>query len=164
MAFPNKMISNIGTTLMSNQDFAKFMIYNDESQKDILSMPDIKNPVKKLRNKKVFFNRRVEKVLKEADVSVYITLFKYNLYKDRSRIIKSTNIEIGVVCHDECQDTFNGLRDAALVCCIVDAITENEEISGIGKIKLESCSPMFNLDTSYNGFSIVVSAESFGDM
>ncbi|MCU6009211.1 hypothetical protein H3U41_20415, partial [Clostridioides difficile] len=52
----------------------------------------------------------------------------------------------------------------ALVCCIVDTITENEEIAGIGKIKLESCSPMFNLDTSYNGFSIVVSAESFGDM
>ncbi len=47
------MISNIGATLMSNQDFAKFMIYNNESQKDILSMPDIKNPVKELRNKKV---------------------------------------------------------------------------------------------------------------
>ncbi|HBF7094923.1 TPA: hypothetical protein KOU56_004050, partial [Clostridioides difficile] len=70
MAFPNKMISNIGTTLMSNQDFAKFMIYNDESQKDILSMPDIKNPVKELRNKKVFLNRRVEKVLKDVDISV----------------------------------------------------------------------------------------------
>ncbi|WP_227451991.1 hypothetical protein [Clostridioides sp. ES-S-0108-01] len=149
---------------MSNQDFAKFMIYNNESQKDILSMPDIKNSVKKLRNKKVFFNRRVEKVLKEADVSVYITLSEYKPYKDRSRIIKSTNIEIGVVCHDECQDTFNGLRDAALVCCIVDIITENEEIAGIGKIKLKGCSPMYNLDTSYNGFIIIVSAESFGDI
>lgn len=39
---------------MSNQDFAKFMIYNDESQKDILSMPDIKILLKNLETKKYF--------------------------------------------------------------------------------------------------------------
>ncbi|WP_219710563.1 hypothetical protein, partial [Clostridioides difficile] len=111
MAFPNKMISNIGTTLMSNQDFAKFMIYNNESQKDILSMPDIKNPVKELRNKKVFLNRRVEKVLKDADISVFIIMAEYRPCTTGSREIKKTKIEIGVVCHDECQNTANGLRD-----------------------------------------------------
>ncbi|MCI9976455.1 hypothetical protein JY742_10010 [Clostridioides difficile] len=158
------MISNIGTTLMSNQDFAKFMIYNDESKKDILSMPDIKNPVQRLRNKKVFFNRRVEKVLKKADVSVYIMLREHRRCSEASRTVKKTKIEIGVVCHDECQDTVNGLRDVALVDCIVNTITENKEIAGIGKIKLEDTYQMNSLSTDYNGFIITVSAESFGDM
>lgn len=164
MDFPNKLISNIGTTLMSNQDFAKFMIYNDESEKDILSMPDVKNTVKELRNKKVFLNRRVEKVLKEADISVFIIMAEYRPCSEGSRTVKKTKIEIGVVCHDECQDTANGLRDVALVCCIVDIITQNEEIAGIGKIKLENVYQMYNLSTDYNGFVITVSAESFGDM
>ncbi|MBY2040707.1 hypothetical protein KWT41_19705, partial [Clostridioides difficile] len=58
----------------------------------------------------------------------------------------------------------NGLRDVALVCCIVDIVTQNEEIAGIGKIKLENVYQMYNLNTDYNGFVITVSAESFGDM
>lgn len=164
MAFPNKLISNIGTTLMSNQDFAKFMIYNDESEKDILSMPDVKNPVKQLRNKKVFFNRRVEKVLREADISVFIIMSEYRPNSEKSKEVKKTKIEIGIVCHDKCQDTANGLRDVALTDCIVEIVTKNKEIAGIGKIKLESVYQMYNLSTDYNGFIITVSAESFGDM
>lgn len=65
-------------------------------------MFDVKNFVKEFKNKKVFLNRRVEKVLKDVDILVFIIMVEYRLCIIGSREIKKIKIEIGVVCYDEC--------------------------------------------------------------
>ena len=72
----NVVISEVATRLMTNPDFYKFVYYKDidEEGEDILSMPDLDNPVEELYRKQVWLHRRPDKVLHNQDVNVFITL------------------------------------------------------------------------------------------
>ena len=59
------------------------MVYKDNEDDNVFDLPEIDNPIELLKDKKVFYGRRVATVLKEADISMYITLYDYRPYVKR---------------------------------------------------------------------------------
>lgn len=165
--FPNKLIHNIGTRLMLDTIINKFLYYSNVTDENIFELPELDNPIGLLKNNKVFYGRRVNKVLESADISVYITVYDYAPLQKRfekSNSLSTTKIEIGVVCHVDCADTLNGLRYWIVAQRIADMFKEDEnrDISSVGKIKLESIRPLFNMpNPEYEGYQIVVRADNF---
>ena len=72
----NVIVSDVLTRLITNPDFYKLVYYKDvdEEGEDILSMPDLEDPVSALYKKQVWLHRRPDKVLHNQDVNVFITL------------------------------------------------------------------------------------------
>ena len=58
-SFQDRYIAKVATALMLDDEINKMLYYNDVCDKDIYTLPKIKNPVKELQNVKVFCNRRV---------------------------------------------------------------------------------------------------------
>ena len=161
--FPNKLIHDIGTKIMLDDVVNKFMVYKDNKEENIFELPEIDNPIELLKNKKVFYGRRVSTVLKDADISIYITLYDYRPYVkryDKSRLITTTKIEIGVICHENCRNSINGLREVAVGCRIIDIFRDEQSLGSIGRINLESCKALYNMPVEYHGYQIILSAES----
>ena len=108
-SFPDKYITKVSTILMTDEVINKMLYYNNECNVDIYSLPEVKNPIKELREKKVFCNRRVEKVFLQGDISIFINLRKDNpatINGKTSRFIETLGLEIGVICHESCRRTF----------------------------------------------------------
>lgn len=161
--FPNKLIHNIGTKIMLDNVINRFLVYKDNEDDNVFDLPEIDNPIELLKDKKVFYGRRVATVLKEADISMYITLYDYRPYVkryDKSRLITTTKIEIGIVCHDNCRNSLNGLREIAVGSRIIDIFKEEQNLGTIGRIELESFKSLYNMPVDYHGFQIILSAES----
>ena len=72
VGLPNRVMNEMCAELMANQDFAKFVYYKDNSG-DILSLPDLENPHKLLKNKQVHINRKILQYLRYF--SIYMNLF-----------------------------------------------------------------------------------------
>lgn len=160
---PNELIYNVGTKIMLDDIINKFMFYKDNKDDNIITLPDIDNPIDSLKNKKVFYGGRIATVLKEADITMYITLYDYRPYVkryDKSNFIATTKLEVGVICHENCRNSLNGLRELCVGSRIVDIFKEEQNLGTIGRIKLDSFKPMHNIPTSYYGFQIILSAES----
>ena len=68
--FPNKLIHNIGTKIMLDDVVNRFLVYKDNEDDNVFDLPEIDNPIELLKDKKVFYGRRVATVLKEADISM----------------------------------------------------------------------------------------------
>lgn len=161
--FPNKLIHDVGAKIMLDDIINRFLVYKDNEEDSVFDLPKIDNPIGLLKDKKVFYGRRVTTVLKEADISIYITLYDYRPYSkkyDKSRLITTTKIEIGVICHNNCRNSLNGLRDIAVASRIVDIFKEEQSLGTIGRIELENTKALYNMPTDYHGFQIILSAES----
>ena len=161
--FPNKLIHNIGTKIMLDDVINRFLIYKDNETDNTFDLPKIDNPIELLKDKKVFYGRRVMSVIKESDISIYITLYDYRPYSkryDKSRLITTTKIEVGVICHNNCRNSLNGLRDLAVATRIIDIFKEEQSLGTIGRIELENTKALYNMPTDYHGFQIILSAES----
>lgn len=168
IGFPNKLIHNLGTRIMLDPIVNKFMYYSNIDDENILELPEVDNPIGLLKNNKVFYSRRIDKVLTSADISLYITLYDYApLVKrfEKSNSLSTTKIEIGVVCHISCRDTLNGMRDLIVAQRIADMIKEDEnrDISGIGKITIDTgVRHLYNMpNPEYDGFQLVVKSDNF---
>lgn len=168
IGFPNKLIHNLGTRIMLDPIVNKFLYYSDVEDENILELPDVENPIGLLKNNKVFYSRRIDKVLDNADIQLYITLYDYAPLQKRfekSSSLSTTKIEIGVVCHAKCRDTLNGLRDLIVMQRIADILEEDEnrDIAGIGKIKIDTgIRHLYNMpNPEYDGFQMVVRADNF---
>lgn len=159
----NKLISEIAVCLMNNQDFAKFVYYIEEKDdgEDILTLPDIENPVEVLAKKQVHANRRVPKVLHEKDVNVFINFADSRNYGGNSTTVKTIALKISILVHNDCLYTANGKRDVILVDCISDILESREMISGIGKCTVSSVKALYGLHVEYNGFEISCKVDVF---
>ena len=73
-SFPDKYITKVSTILMTDEVINKMLYYNNECNVDIYSLPEVKNPIKELREKKVFCNRRVYKVYLQGDITIFINI------------------------------------------------------------------------------------------
>ena len=165
--FPNQAIKEIGSLLMNDTIFNRFVYYDSIDDEDILSLPLIDNPVSELENKKVFYSRKVDRILHDAGMFVYIVLKSYKPetqnYK-KSFYISDTTIEIGVVCHNKYRDTLNGSREVAVACRVAELVCENEELSGIGRFELVGFEPNYNIPPEYTAYRILVSVNNFSGL
>lgn len=165
--FPSRYLIKVANEIMLNEKINKMMYYNSEDKKDIYSLPEIENPIKELKDKKVFINRRINEILLDADISVFVNVYRdfpYTNYYKSSRTIQQCKIEVGVVCHNDCRFTLNGLRDAIVYKEIQKIFKENKNLMTIGFPTLEQTYPMYNMPYEYVGYASVFTLEYFESM
>ena len=162
--FPDRMILKISNMIMLDPEINKILYYNKEKSEDIYSLPEVKNPISLLKDEKVFMDRRVGKVQKESDISVFIDLTNDESYLrryERSRFFRTCKIEIGVICHENCRKTINGIREDMIIKKIIELLSNVKFEGGIGEAYLEPVAQLYNLPYGYNGYSTKLSIDYF---
>lgn len=165
--FPNRYILKVSNALMLDEQFNKMMYYNSVDDKNIYTLPKVKNPIEELKDKKVFLNRRIDKILDTADISVFINVYRdvphINYYRVSPKI-RQLKLEIGVICHNDCRSTLNGMREIIVFKRIQDIILNDDSLKGIGRPTIESTYPMYNMPYEYVGYALVITLEYFANM
>ena len=123
-----------------------------------------KQPIPKhtLLEKKIHINRRIDSILTESDIGLFINL--YNIVPTTAGYQPSKNVktyvyQIGVICHKDIRKTMNGYRELAIIYRIIQMLEETTARGGIGKLKLENVYPIFDIPTDYIGFSVRICTE-----
>ena len=153
----NVIVSEIATRLMTNSDFNKLVYYKDvdEDGEDILSMPDLEDPVGELYRKQVWLHRRPDKVLHNQDVNVFITLDDFRNEYAKNKDIKTMTFKVAVLVHKECLLTPNGSRDIALLCCISDIIEKDDYFKGLGDCRVYRVNHLIGLNLENSVYEII---------
>lgn len=153
----NIIMSEISTRLMINPDFYKFVYYKDvdENGEDILSMPDLDDPVGELYKKQVWLHRRPDKVLHNQDINVFLTLEDFRNESAKNPNIKTITFKIAILVHKECLLTPNGSRDIALLSCVSDIVETDDYFKGLGRCKVHRVNHLFGLGVEYSGYEII---------
>ena len=161
----NIVMSDIATRLMTNSDFNKLVYYKDidEDGEDILSQPDLENPVEKLYKKQVWLHRRPDKILHDKDVNIFITLDDFRNESSMNTNIKTLTFKIMILVHKDCLLTPNGLRDVALLCSISDIIEKDDYFKGLGKCNVYRVNQLYGLNTEYSGYEVVCKVDGIRD-
>lgn len=165
--YPSRLIIKIANTIMLDSEINKMLYYNNINDKDIYSLEEVVNPIGKLKDDKVFIDRRIEKIWKDSDISVFINLLKdapYSRNYTKSRRIRTVEIEIGVICHSNCRKTINGFRDSIVFNRIKTVICENETLQGIKGVAWGETIQMYNMPKDYMGYSTKILVDYFGSM
>lgn len=163
-SFQDRYIAKVATSLMLDDEINKMLYYNDVCDKDIYTLPKIKNPVKELQDVKVFCNRRVEKVFLESDISLFVNLKKDSPYTKngkRSVFVESLNVEIGVICHNACRKTLNGARESIVFDRIQYVLKNTEYLEEIGKPVITSTDQIYNIPLTFDGYVLSFTIDYF---
>ena len=155
--FSSNYMTKLATIFMLDKQVNKFLYYNNILDEDILSQPDVKNPISALNENKVFVDRKIDKIIKEGDITLFINVKSDAPYSDGARVSSLYNvltIEIGVICHKSCRKTINGIRELVVTDRVRQILTKTPELQGIGDLTIKSCSPMYSIPYyDYNGYS-----------
>lgn len=158
--FPTLVMNNIVSTILSDDIVTKMMYYKYEGDNgNILDKPPVENSYENLYKSQVYIHRRIPDILYKAKVFVVVNMADYRPYKYQSRNIKTTNVRINVVCHEDILYTPHGLRDVVVATRIVD-ILENKNLGTLGKMTVIRTVPILGLNKEYTGFEIVLTCES----
>ena len=79
ITFPDRYINKVGTLLMLDDTINKMLYYTNTTEDDILSLPKVKEPIKNLNDKKIFIDRRVNKLFDaifESDCYIFLNMYK----------------------------------------------------------------------------------------
>lgn len=163
VGLPNRVMNQMCAELMGNQDFAKFVFYKEDDG-DILRLPNLENPHKLLKNKQVFINRKIPKILEKYDINVFMTLSRWQSSKpfrgNTSQTIDEVTIKVVVLMQESCLSTENGNRDVALISIIKD-IVEKSDLNGIGKCLVTDVAELYALPPEYHGFEMYIKVYGF---
>lgn len=151
----NEILSEMISRLITNKDFYKFVYYKDISDKDILSMPDLDDPVTELYNKQVWLHRRPQKVLHEQDVNIFLTLEDLRNESAKNKKIKTMTFKIGILCHESCLTTANGSRDIALLDIVERIVEDDIYFASLGECRVNRVNHLFGLGLEYSGFEVI---------
>ena len=153
----NVIISEVLTRLMTNPDFYKLVYYKDvdENGEDILSMPDLEDPVGELYKKQVWLHRRPDKILYNQDVNIFVTLDDFRNESAKTPSIKTMTFKVAILVHKECLLTPNGSRDIALLCCVSDIVENDDYFRGLGRCSVYRVNHLLGLGMEYSGYEIV---------
>ncbi|MGL5650042.1 MAG: hypothetical protein ACRDDY_19605 [Clostridium sp.] len=151
----NQIISEMIMRLMTDEVFYKFVYYKDTHDEDILSMPDLDDPVSELYNKQVWLHRRPKKILHEQDVNVFLTLEDMRNETAKNKDIKTMAFKIGILVHENCLTTANGSRDIAILERVQYLIENDAYFSGLGECRVNRVNHLFGLGIEYSGFDVI---------
>lgn len=165
--FPSLLTMKISNMIMLDSEINKMLYYNEVNDKDIYSLDEVSNPIGELKDKKVFIDKRVDKVWKESDISVFINIsndIPYSRNYKKSRFIRTCEIEIGVICHTDCRKTINGLRESIVFNRIKELLYKNDSLGTVGEIQWGSTNQMYNTQYGYIGYSTKIEFDYLGDV
>ena len=166
--FSSNYMTKLATTFMLDDKINNLLYFNDVLDKDIYSLEKLKNPISLLNKNKVFIDRKIDKIIKEGDVSMFINVKNdapyWNGFKN-SLLYNQLSIEIGVICHKTCRETINGIRELIISDRIKEIVTTKPELQGIGNVTIKSSSPMYSIPYyDYNGYSTIIELIYWKDM
>lgn len=167
--FPNRYIQKLATILMLDEEINKMLYYNEVIDKDIYSLPDVVNPVKELKDNKVFINRRVTDIFQSnqrPDAYIFVNLYSdapCTISKGKSRFIDTLRLDVGVICNDECRNTLNGAREAIIFDRITDILKSDERLEGIGKPKISQTKQTYSIPYGWNAYIVTVEINYFAN-
>ena len=166
--FSSNYMTKLATTFMLDDKINKMLYYNEVLDKDIYSLEKLKNPISLLNENKVFIDRKIDKIIKEGDISLFINVKNDSPYDNNGKtslFYNELTIEIGVICHKTCRKTINGIRELIISDRIKEIVTIKEDLQGIGNVTVKSSSPMFSIPYyDYNGYSTVLELIYWKDM
>lgn len=165
--FPSRLLIKISNLIMLDNEINKMLYYNAVNDKDIYMLDELENPIGDLKDSKVFIDKRVEKVWRESDISVFVNLSKDSPYSNggrKSKMIRTVEIEIGVVCHSNCRKIINGFRDTIVSNRIKTVLCNEDSIQGIKGVMWGDTTQMLNVPQDYSGYTIKISVDYFGKM
>lgn len=166
--FSSNYMTKLATTFMLDDKINKMLYYNEVLDKDIYSLDKLKNPISLLNENKVFIDRKIDKIIKEGDISMFINVKNDSPYKNGNKIsllYNELSIEIGVICHKSCRKTINGIRELIVSDRVKEIVTTNPDLQCIGDITVVSSSPMYSIPYyDYNGYSTVIELIYWKDM
>lgn len=153
---------------MLDKQINKMLYYNDVLDEDIYSLADVKNPISALNENKVFVDRKIDKIIKEGDISIFVNVKSDSPYTDGNRtsfLYNTLVIEVGVICHKSCRKTINGIRELVVTDRIKQILTTDADLQGIGDLVIKSSSPMYSIPYyDYNGYSTTFEIIYWKDM
>ena len=160
----NYLMSEIVIKLLNHKEFTKFVYYKDVSDKDILSLPDLKNPSVMLRNQ-IFRNRRTPKILETQDVCIFMSLDDIRNYGgSKTKKIKTIWIDIGFIVHQSCSNTIHGSREVAIISAIEKALDGTFFSKAIGTCEIDRVVPLAGIPYEWNGYQVRVKLDGFSDV
>lgn len=154
----NYLISELTNKLVMDKDFNKFVFYKDEDG-DILSLEDLDNPFVQLKGQ-VFQNRRPQKTLEHQDVLIFIYLKRIKRDGYKTRNANTVWLNVGVLVHENCSKTFNGVRESAILSSI-EKVSDSEFQSSIGNCEFEGVEMLNGLPMEWNGYVATVKFDGF---
>ena len=157
----NYILSEVVSRLMLNPQFSKFVYYKDVDSEDILSLPNLDNPVGELYKNQVWKHRRPQKVLHEQDINVFVSLGR--IRPQRNKGIHSMEINISVLVHDGCMITANGNRDICIMSTIIDEMVNEKFYKSIGNCELIDTLPLYGLQTEHSGYELRFKVDGFSN-
>ena len=166
-SYPDRYISKVATILMNDEIISKFLYYNDVDDKDIYALPKVKNPVGKLKDVKVFCNRRVEAMFVKSDISLFINLKNDNPYSKNGRkslFFETMELEVGVICHNDCRKTLNGIRESIIFDRVQYIMKNTEELEAVGKPHLSATTMSYNIPYDYSCYVLTATINYFSTM
>lgn len=158
---PNIVVAEVMSKLFQHEHLCKFLYYTDEDSKtkSILDRPKVSTS--KIVGKNVFIGRRIPNAMLKSGAYLCIRVFKYDVAK-KSKLIKEIQVDIDIICHQDCQSTIHGTRDITLVTMIHDAL-EDEFLCGIGECRVIATGEILGLDVGYDGYRVRVSVVGFSN-
>lgn len=151
----NQIMSEMLIRLMTNEEFYKLVYYKDAKDTDILSMPNLDDPITTLYKEQVWPRRRPQTVLHEQDVHVFLSLTDFRNENARSKNIKTMTFSVGLLVHENCIDTYNGNRDIALLECIQNIIENDKYFNSLGECGTFRVTPLYGIALEYSGFELI---------
>lgn len=154
IGFLNKVTEDIYLRLLLNKNIAKLLYYtNNTTTLGIEELEEVSNPIGKLKNK-VFRNRRIEKLQRETDVGMTVSIYSKSSWKDlgiRHDYTLENLIEVGIISHLDIDETVNGSRVYALIDLTIQELS-NWNVEGLGKIHFQNMYKIKDLDLEYTGY------------
>ncbi len=153
IGYCNRVTTDIYSKIMESDIITKLLYYNNELDLEIEELPEVENPVGKLKNK-VFMNRRIEQLQRESDIMVSISIYSKENWKEMGHSHDATLkniIEIGVCGHQSCDDTIHGSRVLAVIEEIIKVLN-GFSVDSIGKTTFLNMYKTKDLPIEYNGY------------
>lgn len=157
----NEIMNELAIKLMTHDEFSKFVYHKDKCNEDILSLPELEDPIGLLNKKQVFINRRSPIVLNESNVVAFIYIKRIRNDSAKSKKIKTIWVNVGFLVHMDCSTTLNGNREAALLSAIEDCLDNNKFNKGLGICEVEDSIPINGLPIEWSGYDVICKIDGF---
>ena len=164
--YANRILQSIVIELVNDDMLSKLLYYVNESEEDIYSLESLDNPVKTLY-KNDDKSKNILKVIEEIDVCMFVNLLSYSQKStaySTSATVKTMDIQVGILCHEDCLETLNGCRDVAMIDRIMSILNTSKIIPSIGNATISSVYALLDVPYDFNGYGITISLDGIREL
>lgn len=160
---PNKVISELSAKIFEYPWLLNYIYYTGKEYENV-DLLTLKPPkASNLIDKNIFIGRRIPLLMKKVGAFVDIRVNRYQplLNKKSPKLIKYVEVDIDIICHEDCQRTLRGTRDITIVTLLQEAL-ENQGLTGIAdSIEITSVTEILGMNVEYSGYTVKIQITGF---